>query len=53
MKLMDNVKSFDDASEESKTEEASEMDRILGVRYSYKSDEFLFYVKPEKVNGEI
>ena len=47
-------KSFDDAQTSAMgKEDVSSMDRILGVQYSFKSDEFLFYVKPEKVSGEI
>ena len=40
-------KGFDETKEEA--ENIPEMDRILGVRYSFKKDTFLFYAKPEKV----
>ena len=34
-------------------EDAATMDKVLGVRCSFKTDEFCFYVKPEKVEKTI
>ena len=43
----DDVKDFENEA----VEETA--DKVLGVRYSFRRDEFFFAVKPEKVTGEI
>ena len=45
--IREDEKSLDDKDE--LPQDAASLDRILGVRFSFKKDHFLFYVKPEKV----
>ena len=51
--VVDNEEEGDDSKALEEKEDLASMDKVLGVKCSFKKDVFRFYVKPEKISLEV
>ena len=51
--LEDEETETEDTKEIEELEEVETTEKVLGVKYSFKKDEFFFAVKPDKINTEV